>query len=247
MVRGKDFLEAEIAHVSRPIPQGLGIVEKSVPITAFGKFDEASVATLSLNPSYLEFTNQKGSHLPNEKNRVFSRFQDSLEDDDSLSRETALKTIDSFRKYFDLGSNPYLKWFGPMENKVLSSVGASYFDGSATHLDLSQWATNPIWNKLSEETKQALLDSDLPFLKRQLEHRKFDLVLINGSTAIREISKTGLVEMKVVDEQQLGKTTVVFYQGQALGTKFLAWNWYLQSAISEQVRDAIAHWLKSQL
>jgi hypothetical protein len=245
MVTHKDFVEAEIAHVSRPIPQGLGIVEKSVPITAFGKFDQASVATLSLNPSYLEFTNQKGLHLPIGKNRVFSRFHHSLDDEHSLGRESALKTIESFRNYFDLRSRPYLKWFGPMEKRVLSSVGASYFDGTATHLDLSQWATNPIWNKLTEERKQALLDSDLPFLKRQLEHRKFDLVLINGSTAIREISKTGLVEMNVIDEQQVGKTTVVFYQGQALGTKFLAWNWYLQSAISEQVRDAIAHWLES--
>lgn len=46
-----EFRQLEIAHVSRPIPQGLGIVSGSVPITAFGRFDDARVATLSLNPS----------------------------------------------------------------------------------------------------------------------------------------------------------------------------------------------------
>lgn len=217
----------------------------SVPITSFGSFDRASVATLSINPSYLEFTNTRGSQLVSGKNRVISRYHLSEVDAVALNRESALRAIESFRDYFDPNSKPYRRWFSPMEKIVLASVGASYWDGSATHLDLSQWATNPVWKKLSDETKQALLVSDLPFLRKQIEYRKFDLVLINGATAITEISKTGLVDLSLADEVDVNGTKVLFFRGQALGTQFIAWNWYLQSAISEQVRIAISLWLKA--
>ena len=47
-MNNQSFKQAELAHVSRPIPGGLGVVPRSVPITAFGQFDDAKVATLSL-------------------------------------------------------------------------------------------------------------------------------------------------------------------------------------------------------
>jgi hypothetical protein len=39
-----------------------------------------------------------------------------------------------------------LKWFDQMEEFVLTNTGYSYFDGTACHLDLIQWATDPVWS-----------------------------------------------------------------------------------------------------
>lgn len=242
----QNFKQAELAHVSRPIPGGLGVVPKSVPITAFGQFDSAKVATLSLNPSYLEFTNNKGEPLGEDKRRLFSRHDLGIDDTSELDSASAQKVIESFRNYFSDQANPYRKWFGPMEKRVLSSVGASYWNGSASHLDLSQWATNPIWNKLGHSNRDAILETDLPFLKQQIESKKFDLVLLNGMTVISEVSRIGLASLEIEKSQEVGGKRVVFYSGQALGTTFLGWNWYLQSAISDEVRDAVSIWLRGK-
>lgn len=241
-----DFQKIELDHVSRPIPEGLGVVPKSVPITAFGQFEDAKVATLSLNPSYLEFSNQEGLPLSEEKRRLLSRNDLGISDTEALDPLSAQKVIESFRNYFADSANPYKKWFGPMEKRVLANVGASYWSGSATHLDLSQWATNPIWNKLGNSTRDAILETDLPFLKKQIQSRNFDLVLLNGMTVISEISRIGLVSMEVERSEERDGKKVIFYSGEALGTTFLGWNWYLQSAISDAVRDCVSSWLKSK-
>lgn len=46
-------------------------------------------------------------------------------------------------------------------------------------------------------------------------------------------------------EERDGKK-VIFYSGEALGTTFLGWNWYLQSAISDAIRDSVSRWLKNK-
>lgn len=241
-----EFRKLEIDHVSRPIPQGLGIVRGSVPITAFGRFDDARVATLSLNPSYLEFSSNKGLPLGEDKRRLLSRNDFGLSDADALDSKSAGRVIDSFRNYFSDDANPYKKWFGPMEKRVLSAVGASYWKGTATHLDLSQWATNPIWNKLSPSSRDAILATDLPFLRQQLESKKFDLVLLNGITVISEISRTGFISLEIEKSEEVRGKKVNFYSGSALGTTFLGWNWYLQSAIADAIRDSVSSWLRSK-
>lgn len=184
--------------------------------------------------------------LGEDKRRLLSRNDLGLSDADALDSKSASQVIDSFRNYFSDDANPYKKWFSPMEKRVLSAVGASYWKGTATHLDLSQWATNPIWNKLSRSNRDAILKTDLPFLKQQLESKKFDLVLLNGMTVISEISRTSLVSLEIERSEEVGGKKVIFFSGSALGTTFLGWNWYLQSAISDEVRESVASWLKTK-
>jgi len=68
----------------------------------------------------------------------------------------------------------------------------------------------------------------------------------DGMTVISEISRIGLVSMEVERSEERDGKKVIFYSGEALGTTFLGWNWYLQSAISDAVRDCVSSWLKSK-
>ena len=74
---------------------------------------------------------------------------------------------------------PYQRWFDVLE-KVLKQIGAGYYDGSACHLDLVQWATDPVWGGLETPEKDRLLNSDIPFLGQQLMHENVRLLLLNG-------------------------------------------------------------------
>lgn len=239
-----DFLELEIAHVARPIPLGLGVIEKSVPISCFGEFESAKVATLSLNPSYREFTDSKGTHLVGPNQRLTSRHHLGVESNSVLSSDQAREVISSLRNYFK--QKPYMPWFSKLETWALPAFGASYLNGTAAHLDLSQWATNPIWNKLSDVQKQELLKYDLPFLKEQLRAGKFETVLLNGKRVISELQNLGLVSLRETDVSEIAGTKIMFYEGVSGSTRFLGWNWYLQSAIATEIRKEIFRWLKTK-
>lgn len=66
----------------------------------------------------------------------------------------------------------------------VEAVGASYYDGSACHVDLVQWATDPTWAKLGRSVQSGLLRSDVAFLKRQLQSGSIELVLCNGRAVV---------------------------------------------------------------
>ena len=60
MTQIPDYIERRIRQ---PIPTGLCIVPESTPVVAFGDVQTAKVATLGLNPSYLEFQHGSGLEL----------------------------------------------------------------------------------------------------------------------------------------------------------------------------------------
>lgn len=91
--------------------------------------------------------------------------------------------------------NPYRRWFDQLE-PLLNAVGASYYDGSACHLDLVQWATDPKWGALSRSSRRMLLQQDIPFLAAQLEHENVRLLLLNGTAVIRNFRKAFCVDIE---------------------------------------------------
>ncbi len=56
--------------------------------------------------------------------------------------------------YFE--RRPYRRWFDVLE-RVLNGIGVSYYRGTACHLTLVQWATNPTWGLLPESSRVELL------------------------------------------------------------------------------------------
>lgn len=70
----------------------------------------------------------------------------------------------------------------------MAACGASYKLGSACHLDLVQWATDPIWSKLATAIRKRLIADDAQFLASQLQqNERLWLLLVNGTGVLREL------------------------------------------------------------
>ena len=148
-----------IERIRQTPPQGCSVVPGSTPVISFGDASKAHVATVGINPSCREFYD---NHIP-------SGVQD------------AQQVFADCNRYFH--RNPY-KWFDKL-SPVLGACGVSYYDDSACSLDLVQWATDPVWGKLTKEQKEELLGPGTKFLKRQLrENQNIRLVLANGAGVI---------------------------------------------------------------
>lgn len=75
-------------------------------------------------------------------------------------------------------------------------MGASYMERSATHLDLVQEATDPVWSGLNSDELGRLLARDLPFLAWQLENLpRLQAVVCAGATVSRHVC--GYVQVDV--------------------------------------------------
>ncbi|HEY1014191.1 MAG TPA: hypothetical protein VGE07_15875 [Herpetosiphonaceae bacterium] len=162
-------------------PPDCRVVPGSTPVVAFGPFRHATVATLGLNPSKHEFLDPQGHELTGAQRRLetlASLGVASLIDAPDVSIAQVLAGCNG---YFH--RNPYRRWFNHLQ-RILDACGVSYAAGTAAHLDLSQWATNPIWRDLPWPTRERLLRTDTGFLRQQLDHEQIEVVLLNGRGVI---------------------------------------------------------------
>jgi hypothetical protein len=165
-------------RIKQPKPDGLAVVPGSTPVVAFGDVQSATVAALGLNPSRREFLDGHGKELTGAKRRLETLLSPG-EDDLAVASADAIRMVfEGCNNYFD--RCPYRKWFDVLE-KVLRPLGASYYERTACHLDLVQWATDPTWGKLQPANTQSLIEADLLFLCQQLSRESIRLLLLNGS------------------------------------------------------------------
>jgi hypothetical protein len=176
------YLEARLRQQA---PSRLFVVPQSTPVVAFGDFFRAEVATLGLNPSRQEFLSPSGELLRAGLQRFETMVSLSVVSLESAPMPSLMRVVEACRDYFDPGHNPYMSWFGQLE-QILHELGASYLDRSACHLDLVQWATDPTWAKLPEPTRSSLLQKDVPFLLHQLREHRIRVLLLNGRRVISE-------------------------------------------------------------
>jgi len=149
--------------------------------------------------------------------------------------------VNACNGYFE--ANPYRGWFDQLE-PVLQSVGASYYNGTACHLDLVQWATDPVWSKISNRAvRDRLLAEDAAFLRHQLRTGPFRLLLINGSSVVRQFER--MMGMSLRPAGSVKGTSVESRMAVGrlpLGTRVVAWSVNIQSSfgICNGLRAAIA-------
>lgn len=230
----------------RPVPRDAHVVPVSFPVTSFGDPRSARVATLSINPSVIEFTKSDTAHtvLPDGEKRFVDRETVGLGQFDVPTRAQAELILAGNHNYFR--AHPYKTWFDWLENYVLSPIGASFHDGSAVHLDLVQWATYPVWSEISSTEVQAqLIADDLPFLNRLLDLASFDALFLNGRTVYDTIKKTDLFDIQTEEKTFVAGKAVTFWTGVAAEIPFLCWSKFIshygtttvqREAISERVR-----------
>jgi hypothetical protein len=225
-------------RIRRPAPDGCGVVAGSTPVVAFGDPASSQAATLGLNPSRVEFC-REGRLLDGPERRLATLRSLGLETLAEANSETIGRIVGACRRYF--WRRPYRGWFGQLD-AVLRGAGYSYFDGTACHLDLVQWATDPTWAKLDGNERRQLLDDGVPFLAEQLKRSTLKLVLINGSGAWAEVdSALDIRFQNVAETYATGRTK--FAVAKAFGTiPVIAWSTNLQSSwgVTTDLRRKIA-------
>lgn len=222
------------------VPVNCSVVPSSTPVVSFGNSGVARVATLGLNPSRVEFE-EKDGWLEGAKRRLATH--QSLEvttlvdAPDTVVAQVLTECHDYFLR------NPYWKWFGQLETLLTSAVGASYKNGTACHLDLVQWATDPTWGHLGAAARKQLIAADRAFLRQQLMSERIELVLLNGGRVVDEVASTGVTftsRPSAVDAVHDKSTPMVV--GRDRGVLYVGWRVNLQSSpgVTNRLRSAIA-------
>jgi hypothetical protein len=224
-------------RLRRQPPDGLPIVPRSTPVVSFGNVRTAKVATLGWNPSKLEFLDRDGNEMTGAMRRL-ETLASLGEGVLSAASSNAVRTVfEGCNNYFQ--RRPYQKWFDVLE-KVLLVLGASYYNGTACHLDFVQWATNPTWRSLSPAQKKSLIAADLPFLRQQLSQERIRLLLLNGSGIANVFGE--VVGCNLIERIIPGDIGLKLFVGRTKdGLRVIGWNKNLQSSfgVSNQYIKAV--------
>jgi hypothetical protein len=237
-------------RIRRPIPHGLSVLEGSLPVVSFGDPDAAVVATVALNPSWREFQSSDGAWLQGSARRLASLLSLGVDDPRNSDDEQVATVVAESNAYFR-GPNWYRTWFRSLESLLRTSGAGSYFDGSACHLDLVQWATKPPQGELAPEVWNRLVDQDREFLRWQLANSNVRVVLLNGASVVRWLREAGLVpgfeEDVIVYEAANGPAELRVFRAVAAGVLHLGWNRPLAGALSADGRRRLSDWLAEAL
>jgi hypothetical protein len=228
-----DYIEARIRQAP---PAGIPVVLGSTPVVVFGDVRKSAVATLGWNPSKREFLDSGGKELVSNERRLETLASIGENDLVTASPDAVHRVFQTCNNYFHRRPN---HWFDKLE-KILKHLDASYWDGSACHLDLVQWATDPIWSKLPRSDQNKLIAADLPFLRHQLSQEKIRLLLLNG-TGIRKAYEERLgARLTESPLLRVGRPTLATGRD-TRGLKIVGWNINLQSTcgVSNKEIEAI--------
>lgn len=235
--------------LTRPAPQHASIVPQTPPIASFGDPGTGSVATLGINPSRIEYVNRDGAELNGEDRRLETLQSTSATSLPNLSDTQAERIAASQRDYFT--RRPYRQWFNQLDRVLTAAFGTSYYDSSACHLDLVQWATNPVWGRLRSEQRAILLDEGRPHLEQLLDLPNLQTVVMNGGGVIKEVRRAALVELGDTEVMPMGHTTCRIVAGRRGDQQWVGWTTNLQSSVGvpnsfrEALPDAVTRALKS--
>lgn len=205
-------------------PAGLPVVPSSYPVTSFGDVNRARVLTVGINPSSSEFMNSGGNGLlPGAEKRLVDSSVLGIPADTELDVNEARVVLEGNKNYFRTGN--HYKWFDDMEKWALNPLGYSYFDGTAAHVDVLQWATHPVWSGIEDEVfTPEIIGDDLNLLRSILSRRTYDLVLINGKTVYEFFRAHKLFHLDEETELILGGKKRWFRSGHIGGSKMLQWS-----------------------
>jgi hypothetical protein len=231
----KEFL---LDKISEPLPKSVKIVEGSIPIVFFGNVEKAEIATLSLNPSNIEFEH-------NGKRRCVDRKQLRVSDSQQLTREQAERVYQSLLLFFKV--NPYKTWFNPM-NKLFQSKGFEYYNDKIVHLDISPWATSNKWDSLSREERESIIDTTI--IENVIEKRGIKKLFINGKTAFNVFCATLNINANDIQKSsfnyntQSGKSrSFIIYETKIFGCKVVGWNLYIHQGCPQELVKRIDGYL----
>ena len=227
------------------VPADSHIVSGSTPVVSFGNAQSSTTATLGLNPSRLEFLDRNGNELFGSSRRLATHKSLGISDLTNAKSEVIDRVLGDCRTYFH--RNPYRRWFDQLE-PILNACGASYYNGSACHLDLIQWTTDPTWSKLRSATQRCLLSTDVPFLIQQLRNENIRLLLVNGMGVVKQLRLIIDSSLEEVDPIiGIGHIKTRLFVCQIFDrTRVVAWSTNIQSSfgVSNGLRSELSYRVK---
>ena len=242
----------EVAErIRRSVPDGLGVLPGSLPVVSFGDPTRARVATVSLNPSWIEFLSPSGEWLLGHQRRLASLRSLGVDRPEDLTDEHVAEVVADCNTYFERPTW-YRKWSHWLESLLSGSGAGSYLDGTACHLDLVQWATKPAQAKLPLATWRRLVEDDREFLAWQLAESCVEVVLLNGASTVKGLRDAGLAGDFDSDDLTFatsngGPGRLRVFRGRAVGAMALGWNRPLAGPIAAAGREELLHWVVEQL
>jgi hypothetical protein len=228
--------------VRRPIP-AIEVLRGTTPVISFGNSLQARVATLGINPSSREFVAKSGDLMAGPNRRLATLDSLGVAGVESLKVRQIQTVIEECASYFQ--RRPYRRWFDPLNQVLQDGLSASYYEGTACHLDLVQWATDPFWGELPRKAKKLLLEDQLRF-------SKIRLVILNGRQVIDQVHNVGLAKLDVRGRLPFARGVYSLYSGSGAGVEFLGWSANLQNSRGDvkelkELKSRITRWLAASV
>lgn len=214
-----------VERASQAPPDDCCVVVGSTPVVSFGHPLNPEITTLGINPSSSEFIGRNRRLLSGDKRRLATLESLGVSAYSAIDGEHATQIVSDCATYFE--RQPY-HWFNVLNQILSQALGVSFYAKTASHLDLVQWATEPVWQGLSDVTRARLLSGDRPFLVRQLRHESYRLMVVAGRTALEWVKEAGLVRWQPVARLE-GRPAATFYVGDTPSPRFVGWSCNLQS------------------
>jgi len=248
MGNSSEIHERLIERTMLAYPSNAPIVQGSTPVVSFGDCTNAKVATLGINPSYEEFQDSDGQLLKTEYKRLIDHESLGGNFQSGLTESQAERVVTGCSAYF---INRPFQWFDEIEEVVLKPNGFNYRSGEACHLDVIQWATNPIWSKIPNQKEcLAMLESDSEFLRFQITSQKYEFIFLNGNTVVKQVKSLNLVNLRQSGFTPIGHgiRKSRLWVGELGDTKFIGWNLNIQRhETTPGNKEALSNWIKQEV
>jgi hypothetical protein len=162
------------------------VIPWSSPVPTFGDPENAQVATLGLNPSNLEFVDERGDELDGPRRRFHTLSSLGLQRWSDASKKDERLIWEACCRYF--GRNPYDNWFRQLDY-IIGQTRASYYQGGACHLDLIPFATSCKWTDLAADQKRSLLTIGSDVLGPLLSDSRIRVLVLNGRSVVSSFAE----------------------------------------------------------
>lgn len=180
-----DIIQEQVSLLGSEHLADRGVLDWASPVPVFGDHKNATIATMGINPSNLEFQDQDGDELDGQERRFHTLHSLGLDSWCDISPEHHEEIEEMCRLYFH--NRPYTRWFNQLDY-LIAETGYSYYNyhEKACHLDLVPYATRNKWALLKSIDTRYLKSLTKHSLRKLIDESSVEMVILNGQQVVNE-------------------------------------------------------------